>query len=101
MRRARPSAIRLERLLGTPLRDEGGQVIGLIEEFRAEREGGHCTITAYVLGPQGLLERLSATEPWRLIRGKLGLKIKPPRVVPSERVDLSDPERPRLRTVIV
>jgi hypothetical protein len=32
--------------------------LGRLEEVRAERAGGSCVVTAYVLGSAGLLQRL-------------------------------------------
>ena len=51
--------IRLDRLLGQPVRGRNGRRVGRIEEFRVRREGGGWIIDAYVLGGAGLLTRLN------------------------------------------
>jgi sporulation protein YlmC with PRC-barrel domain len=50
--------LRLEDLLGSPVRTEQGEVVGRIEEVRAERRGDEYEVTEYHLGPPALLERL-------------------------------------------
>ena len=49
----------LELLLGRPVRDPGGRLVGRIEEFHSEKEGDHYVVAAVDLGPRALLERLA------------------------------------------
>ena len=51
--------VRLEDLLGSRVRTEQGEVVGRIEEVRAERRGDGYDVTEYHLGPYALLERLA------------------------------------------
>jgi hypothetical protein len=53
--------VHLERILGRRVFAGNGRSIGRIEEIRAERHGAGATVTAYVIGPAGLAERLSAS----------------------------------------
>ena len=50
--------LRLEDLLGSRVRTEQGEVLGRIEEVRAERRGDAYEVTEYHLGPPALRERL-------------------------------------------
>ena len=51
--------VRLEDLLGSRVRTEHGEVVGRIEEVRAERRGDGYDVTEYHLGSAALLERLA------------------------------------------
>ena len=90
--------VHLELLLGTKVRDVNGEVVGRIEEFRAEQKGDSCYVESYMIGTSALVERLSA---WTLVRPiKRMLKsrhIYSAFEVPWQEMDLSDPKRPRLR----
>ena len=78
--------VRLERLLGRRVLDRDGRVAGRLEEVRAHREGDACVIDEYHLGAAALLERLSARVLFR----------RHARKVPWDKLDLSNPDRPRL-----
>ena len=54
--------VRLDRLLGREVLTGNHHRVGLLEEFRAEVRDGECVVTAYVIGPAGLLERLDLDE---------------------------------------
>lgn len=90
------TSVRVERLIGTVVRDADGRKIGRIEEIRAERRQDGCFVTEYHVGSMAVLERLSAPRWIRRIAGA------PPggrhrfRVAWDE-MDLSDPKRPRVR----
>ena len=90
--------VHVELLLGTKVRDVNGEVVGRIEEFRAEQKGDSCYVESYMIGASALVERLSA---WTLVRPiKRMLKarnIYSAFEVPWEDMDLTDPKRPRLR----
>ncbi len=83
--------IHLELLLGQKVRDTRGRSVGRIEDVAAERENLDCVVEEFHLGPHALLERLSL----RLIRIFRG-RSHGVRRVPWNRLDLSDPVRPRL-----
>ncbi len=89
--------IRVESLLSRRVRALNGQVIGRIEEMRAEHRGRETVVIEYLLGPAALLERLSvrlSSMPLlRLVTGKRARRYR----VRWEQMDLSDAKRPRLR----
>ena len=83
--------IHLELLLGRKVHDTRDRPVGRIEEVAAVREDLDCVVEEFHLGPHALLERLSLPLV-RLLRGRgHGM-----RRVPCDRLDLSDPMRPRL-----
>ena len=87
--------IHLELLLGRKVHDSAGRAAGRIEEVVAERVDLDCVVDAFHLGPHALLERLSISVV-RLFRGRdHGV-----RSVPWDRLDLTDPERPRLTCTV-
>jgi hypothetical protein len=82
--------VRLERLLGRQVLARNNRPIGRLEELRAERHGRDCTVTEYVIGAAGLLERLH-------VAVKLLIGIRPGGYVARwDQLDISDPARPRL-----
>ena len=83
--------VRLERLLGRRVLTMNNRVAGRLEELRVERDGGSHVVTQYVLGPIGLFERL------RLGIGLIVGHVRRPSVARWDQIDISDPERPRLR----
>jgi hypothetical protein len=82
--------VRLDRLLGRNVW-AGSRRVGRIEEFRAEERTGSWVVTAYVLGRAGLWERLGLGA--RLLFGN---RPRGGYLVPWDKLDLSDPMRPRL-----
>jgi sporulation protein YlmC with PRC-barrel domain len=81
--------VKLELLIGRKVVDANGKPAGRIEEIIAERDGDELVVTEYHLSAYGFLERLG-------IRTLLRLAVPKPERVPWERMDLSDPEKPRL-----
>jgi len=77
--------VRVQDLIGRAVRDVDGNVVGRIQEIRAHWRGDDCFIDEFELGGRALLERLG-------IGGK-----REPRKVPWQEMDLSDPQKPRLR----
>ena len=90
------SEVRVERLLGRAVVDAHGRRIGRIEEVQAEREGPEWVVRGYVLGVDGLLERLAAGAIAQGVVGRLAGARRRRRIGWDE-LDLSDPDRPRLR----
>jgi len=88
--------VHLERLLGRPVLDGRGRRIGRIEEVQAEREGPEWVVRGYVIGVDGLIERLAAGGIARALLGSLAPGRRH-RTVAWNELDLADPERPRLR----
>jgi hypothetical protein len=82
--------VRVQDLLGRPVRAGNNQNIGRIEEIRVEKRGKGFVVREYHLGAAALMERLSAHV------GSWFGRMRPMRVVPWDQLDLSDPLRPRL-----
>ncbi|HXU90268.1 MAG TPA: hypothetical protein VFQ62_15550 [Methylomirabilota bacterium] len=91
------SELRVEHLLGRVVVDSAGRRIGRIEEVQAEREGPEWVVQSYVLGVDGLLERLAAGAIVQGIVGTLAGTRRRRRIGWDE-LDLNDPDRPRLRS---
>jgi hypothetical protein len=53
--------VHAELLMGRPVRDPTGKVIGRIEEITAVERDGAMLVEQFHLGPHALLERLSAS----------------------------------------
>jgi hypothetical protein len=87
--------IHLDLLLGRSVLARNGKPIGRIEEFRAERRGHGLVVTEYHLGPEALLERLSVSG----LRFLSLFGVRPGRRgrrIPWDKLDLSNPKKPRL-----
>jgi sporulation protein YlmC with PRC-barrel domain len=90
--------VRVEHLLGRRVLDRHGKAVGRIEEVRAEPLGRETLVTEFLIGRYAMLERLSLqaflAAPLHLLgwgRKRGGYR------VPWDRLDLGDPERPKLR----
>jgi hypothetical protein len=90
--------VHLELLLSRRVLDAHGQLVGRIEEVHSAQQGHEVVVLEFVLGPFGLLERLSV---WLLNRSVLRLlgssEKRAGYKVPWDKMDLTDPEQPRLR----
>jgi len=85
--------VHFELLLGRKVHDSEGRRVGRILEVHAESEGKDCVVREYLLGTAALLTRLGISA-GRMV----GLPLhREPIRVPWDQMDLSDPERPRLR----
>ena len=88
----RTRQVRVEDLLGRRVRSRAGEVVGRLEEVRAEREpggDGEHEVTEYLLGPGAMLERLAVVT--RLF-GRHPRKL----VARWDQLDISRPDRPVL-----
>ena len=65
-------------------------MIGRLEEVRVEAKGRRYTVTEYLIGPAGLLERLGLGVRYLLGRKGSGYRAR------WDQLDISDPEHPRL-----
>ena len=94
--------IYLGRLLGRKVYDPSGRCAGRIEEVRAVKKAdGSCEVREYLLGRQGLLERLSIAGAAGLIVNRLGgYGAHASHRVNWDQMDLSNPEHPRIRCAI-
>jgi hypothetical protein len=89
--------IRIERLLGRRVRDSAGRSAGRIEDFRALFRNGDCVVEEYLLGTSGLFQRLSIAGFAMSLLRFLGARTQWLCRVPWDMMDLSNPQKPRLR----
>jgi hypothetical protein len=76
--------VRIQLLLGKKVVDATGRSVGRILSVHAEKIANECLVTEYHLGLGGLL-------------GRMGVSNARPKTIPWQLMDLSDPERPRLK----
>src|SRR5205085_11890335 len=89
--------VNLELLIGKRVRALTGKSIGHLEEIRAELSEGECFVEEYLVGTYAVLERLAAISIGRAILHLFGARRKHGGYkVPWDKLDLTDPERPRL-----
>jgi len=86
--------VHLELLVGKLVRDRNGAKIGRIRSVHAEKEGDDCVVRHYELGGAALLSRFGISA-LRLAGWPMN---KEPRKIPWDQMDLSDPEKPRLKS---
>ncbi len=79
--------VRLELLIGAQVRGRNGRPVGRVEEVLATEDGGEWLVREFHIGGAALLERLSSQITGHRPRGFR---------VPWDKLDLSDPGRPRL-----
>lgn len=88
--------LRVELLVGTQVTDVHGERVGRIEELVAEQRGAVWVVTEYHLGAAVVFERVmhfvALLPPFHRIPFRTGRIQR----VSWERMDLSDPEHPRL-----
>jgi hypothetical protein len=87
--------VHVELLFGKRVRDANDKVAGHIESIRATWKGNACTVDEYHLGTGALMERLGLTA-----GALIGAGSRDPLRVPWDQLDLSDPERPRLKCTL-
>lgn len=93
--------IHLELLLGRQVLDATGKPVGRIEEVRAEQQGDEWVIQEYLIGYAAILERLSAWTLGLAILHLLGAhKIHGGYRVTWDKLDLTNPQQPRLRCTL-
>jgi sporulation protein YlmC with PRC-barrel domain len=94
----RGKRVRLHRLLNRKVLGPDGQPVGRIEEIRAHVREGQCLIDEYLLGREGLMERLSVHDLSLVALRFLGAQHGATgHRVPWHQLDLSHPHYPRLR----
>src|SRR5947208_1081288 len=92
--------IHLELLIGKKVTDNQGAPVGRIEEVHARTENAQTLVTEYVLGEEGLMQRLSISGVSMFFLRLLGAArslAKSSQHVPWHLMDLSDPQSPKLR----
>jgi len=85
--------ILFERMVGRRVHDSEGKRVGRIVAVRVDWEGKDCVVRDYLLGTAALVKRLGLSA-----KVFLGMKLKhEPRSIAWDLMDISDPEKPRLR----
>lgn len=94
--------VRLELLLGRRVVDANGAKVGRIEEVLAERDGEELLVTHYLVGTYALFQRLSIRHFGLGLLRMLGARAQSekPHRIPWDKLDLSDPENPRLTCAV-
>jgi sporulation protein YlmC with PRC-barrel domain len=90
--------VKLELLLGRSVVDVNGARVGRIEEVLADRDGDELLVTHYLVGRYALFERFSIYHVGIGLLRYLGSRSQSahPHRIPWDKMDLSDPEHPRL-----
>ena len=89
--------IHLERLLGKRVCDAAGKSAGHIEEVVAHRAGDELVIDEFLLGRRALVQRLSLAHVSSWLLSFIGARgVHASHRVPWDKLDLSDPEHPKL-----
>jgi hypothetical protein len=78
--------VHLEMISGAKVRDAGGAIAGRLHDVHAEWRGEECIVTHYTLAANLIAYILL----------QLGSRRQQTIVVPWDRMDFSDPDRPRL-----
>jgi sporulation protein YlmC with PRC-barrel domain len=90
--------VHVEHLLGRTVHDTNGRRVGRIEEIKAEDTSGGCVVSEFVLGREGLWQRLSFHGIAPLFIRALAKKGRArAQTVPWQQMDLSNPRRPKIR----
>jgi sporulation protein YlmC with PRC-barrel domain len=94
--------VKLELLLGRNVVDVDGAPVGAIEEVLADRNGDELLVTHYLAGRYGLFERFSILHIGMGLLRYLGSRAQSahPHRIPWDKMDLTDPEHPRLTCTI-
>jgi len=88
--------LHLELLLGKQIFALNGGAIGRIEEVRAELRKGECFVDEFLVGTYAVFERLSFWSIGRGILSLFGSHMKSGYRIPWDKVDFTDPDRPRI-----
>lgn len=87
--------LRVESLLGHRLRDADGVPLGRIEEIVAEIRGTDWIVIEVHVGPGALLERLAELTSLVPLFGAVNRRLGARHRVAWDRLDFTDPSRPR------
>ena len=90
--------IHVERMLGKRVFALNGRSVGRLQEIRASVDRNNCYVKEFIVGSYGMFERLSAMSIGRAIYALFHSDNRSHGyLVPWNELDLSDPDRPRLR----
>jgi sporulation protein YlmC with PRC-barrel domain len=92
------SIVHLERLSGKKILDMDGKTAGRLEEVHADWRGGECIVTHYVIATARKRRPLTLAHLIAFVLREMGAHTYQGNVdVPWDKLDLSDPEHPRLQ----
>jgi sporulation protein YlmC with PRC-barrel domain len=89
--------LHVELLLGEKVFAMNGGSIGRLEEIRTEVNRGHYYVTEFLVGSYAVLERLAAWRIGRAVLRVIGAQRKEGYRIRWDQLDLSDPQRLKLR----
>ncbi|MBZ9811394.1 MULTISPECIES: hypothetical protein [unclassified Mesorhizobium] len=90
------STVNLEHLAGRRVLSQEGKSIGYIEEIRAEPAGDDFVVIEFHVGIYAAFERLSASTIGAAVLDLFRLRRDGLYRIPWDKLDISDPARPRL-----
>jgi hypothetical protein len=88
--------VHVELLLGEKVLAQNGQSIGRLEDIRTVTDRGHLYVSEYLVGSYAFLSRLAAWRMGRTLLHFFGARRNEGYRIPWDKLDLSDPHRPRL-----
>jgi hypothetical protein len=89
--------VHLELLVGRKVLTQNNTSVGRLEEVHADLRSGKCFVEEYLVGTYGVFDRLSALAIGRALLGMAGKFIKTGYRIPWDQMDLSDPDKPKLK----
>src|SRR5215216_6336689 len=89
--------VHVQLLLGARVFALNGQPIGRLEDIRTKKDKGFFFVSEFLVGSYAMLERLASWKMGRVLLDLFGAKRSEGYRVPWDKLDLSDPRRPRLR----
>ena len=90
--------IHAEQLLGRHVRAINGRVVGRLQEIRVQKQTRGWYVEEFLTGDYSLLDRLAGWTIGRAVLRIFGASNKTPSYrIPWDKLDLTDPQRPRLR----
>ncbi|HEX3070646.1 MAG TPA: PRC-barrel domain-containing protein [Thermoanaerobaculia bacterium] len=98
MSTTKKNEVKLELFIGRRVVDANGVKVGRIEEVLAERDGEDLLVTHYLVGVYGLFKQFSIQHFGAGVLRLLGARAfsRKPQRIPWDKLDLSDPDHPRL-----
>jgi sporulation protein YlmC with PRC-barrel domain len=88
--------IHVQHLLGEKVFAQNGKPIGRLEDIRTEMDRGHFFVSEFLVGSYAFLSRLAAWRMGRTLLRLFGARRSEGYRIPWDKLDLSDPHRPRL-----
>jgi sporulation protein YlmC with PRC-barrel domain len=83
--------------LGRKVHDADGKYAGALEEVEVERGDEFCAVKNYLVQHRGLIDRITAWALTQSIRKAIPVREKSkPYRVPWDKMDLTDPQHPRI-----